>query len=284
MLLTLAAESLHKGLWYPTILGVLVVVAAVVLFLGSIYVLLGTNLGARLGFLIAFTGLAGFMMLLSLLWCTTASPLNTIKGRIPQWKVQEVISSPQKSKTSDVHDIKQKRFQAEATEAANVKAAVDAALVTKVSTPTVEYTPNDNRFAKFEDVTKYQILQTWEIGGSKPQFWKGEFTHTPQYAVVQFCQVLDTSQSQPFGLPPLPPQCDNSADAKAGYVVLFRDLGSLRVPPFVAFGMSAILFILGLLGLHWRERDEQKLEEERAAAAARPVAVPDPDEPELTKV
>ncbi len=282
MLLTLAAETLEKGIWYPTILGVLVVVAAVVLFLGSIYVLLGTNLGARLGFLIAFTGLAGFMMLLSLLWITTASPLNTLKGRIPQWKVQEVVSSPQKSKTSDVHNIKQKQFIADATEASNVKAAVDAALVTKVSTPTVEYTPNDNRFAKFGDVTKYQILQTWEIGGSKPQFWKGEFTHTPQYAVVQFCQVQEVDQ--PFGLPPIPPQCDNSADATAGYVVLFRDLGSLRVPPFVAFAMSTILFILGLLGLHWRERDEQKLEEERAAAAAGPVAVPDPDEPELTKV
>ena len=282
MLLTLAAETLHKGIWYPTILGVLVVVAAVVLFLGSIYVLLGTNVGARLGFLIAFTGLAGFMMLLSLLWCTTASPLNTLKGRIPQWKVQEVIASPQKSKTSDVHDIKQKQFVAEDTEAANVKAAVDAALVTKVSTPTVEYTPNDNRFAKFQDVTKYQVLQTWEIGGSKPKFWKGEFTHSTEYAVVQFCQVQEVEQ--PFGLPPLPPQCDKSADATAGYVVLFRDLGSLRVPPFVAFGMSAILFILGLLGLHWRERDEQKLEEERAAAAAGPVAVPDPDEPELTKV
>jgi hypothetical protein len=280
--LILAAESLHKGLWYPTILGVLVVVAAVVLFLGSIYVLLGTNLGARLGFLIAFTGLAGFMMLLSLLWCTTASPLNTLKGRIPQWKVQEVISSPQKSKTSVVHDIKQKKFVAEATEAANVKAAVDAALVTKVSTPTVKYTANDNRFAKFQDVTQFMVLQTWTLGGSNPHFWKGEFTHTPEYAVVQFCQVQEVEQ--PFGLPPLPPQCDNSADANAGYVVLFRDLGSLRVPPFVAFGMSAILFILGLFGLHWRERDEQKLEEERAAAAAGPVAVPDSDEPELTKV
>lgn len=280
--LILATESLHKTLWYPTILGVLVVLAAVVLFLGSIYVLLGTNLGARLGFLVAFTGLAGFMVLLTLLWCTTASPLNTLKGRIPQWKVQEVLASPEKSKTSDVHDIKQKQFIAEATEAANVKAAVDAALVTKVSTPTVEYTPNDNRFAKFSDVTKYQILQTWEIGGSSPQFWKGEFTHTPQYAVVQFCQVQEVEQ--PFGLPPLPPQCDNSADAVSGYVVLFRDLGSLRVPAFVALGMSLILFVLGLLGLHWRERDEQKLEEEAKAAAAGPVAVPDPDEPELTKV
>ena len=50
---TVGAEATPKGLWYPTILGVLVVVAGVGLFCGSIYVLLGTNLGARLGFLVA---------------------------------------------------------------------------------------------------------------------------------------------------------------------------------------------------------------------------------------
>ena len=66
--------------------------------------------------------------------------------------------------------------------------------------------------------------------------------------------------------------------------MLFRDLGSLRVPPFVAFFMSLILFVLGLLMLHWREQDEQKPRRSAAAAAAGPVAVPDPDEPELTKV
>jgi hypothetical protein len=278
--LILATESLHKGLWYPTILGVLVVIAGVVLFLGTIYILLGTNLGARLGFLVAFTGLAGFMVVLTLLWCTTASPLNTLKGRIPQWKVQEVIASPEKSKTADVHDIKQKSNIAEATEASNVKAAVDAALVTKVSTPTIEYTPNDNRFAKFQEVVDYQILQTWEIGGSNPQFWKGEFSHTAEYAVAQFCQVQEVEQ--PFGLPPLPPQCDNSADATSGYVVLYRDLGSLRVPAFVAFGMSLILFILGLLALHWREKDQQEAKAAAEAKTARPVAAA--DEPELTKV
>jgi hypothetical protein len=194
--------------------------------------------------------------------------------------VQEVVASPEKSKTTDVHGIKQKSNVAEATEAANVKAAVDAALVTKVSTPTVEYTPNDNRFAKFEDVTKYQILQTWEIGGSSPKFWKGEFTHVPQYAVAQFCQVQDTSKSQPFGLPPLPPECDNSPGTTKGFVVLERDLGSLRVPPFVAFAISLILFILGLLALHWREKDEMELEKAKAG----PVAVPARDDPELTKV
>jgi hypothetical protein len=284
MSLILATESLHKGLWYPTILGVLVVIAAVVLFLGTVYILLGTNVGARQGFLIAFTGLAGFMVVLTLLWCTTASPLNTLKGRIPQWKVQEVIASPEKSKTTDVHGIKQKSNIAEATEASNVKAAVDAALVTKQSTPTVEYTPNDNRFAKFQAVTNYQILQTWEVGGSNPQFWKGEFSHTPQYAVVQFCQVVDQTDAQPFGLPPLPPQCDNSPDAVSGYVVLFRDLGSLRFPAFVAFFMSVVLFGLGLLALHWREKDQHALEEEEKAKAARPAVVPKTDDSELTKV
>ena len=280
----LANEALEKGLWYPTILGVLVVIAAVVLFLGTIYILLGTNLGARLGFLIAFTGLAGFMVVLTLLWMTTASPLNTLKGRIPQWKVQEVITAPEKSKTTDVHNIKQKSNIADATEASNVKAAVDAALVTKQSTPTVEYTPNDNRYAKFGNVTNYQILQTWEIGGSNPQFWMGEFTHTPEYAVVQFCQVVDQTEAQPFGLPPLPPECDNSEDAISGYVVLFRDLGSLRFPAFVAFFISVILFGLGLLALHWREKDEHALEAEAEAKARGPVAVSESDEPELTKV
>jgi hypothetical protein len=279
-LLTFAAEASPKGLWYPVILGVLVVVAGITLFVGSIYVLLGTNLGARLGFLVTFTALAGFMCILTLLWCTTASPLNTLKGRIPQWKVVEVVKSPEKAKTTDVHGIKQKKNVAEATEASNVKAAVDGALVTKVSTPTVEYTPNDNRFAKFADVTKYEVLQTWEIGGSSPKFWKGQFTHTPEYAVVQFCEVKDTSQSQPFGLPPLPPECSTAQGAQTGYVVLTRDLGSLRVPPIVAFFIALILFGLGLLALHWREKDEMAAE----AAKAGPVAVPARDDSELTKV
>jgi len=63
--------------------------------------------------------------------------------------------------------------------------------------PTVEVKPEDNRFAKFDSVTNYMILETYEIGGSNPQFWKGEFTHTPEYAVVQFCQVQEVDQ--PFG-------------------------------------------------------------------------------------
>jgi hypothetical protein len=283
--LTLAAELTHKGLWYPTILGVLVVVAGVVLFCGSIYVLLGTNLGARLGFLVAFTGLAGFMVILTLLWCTTASPLNTLKGRVPQWKVQQVVTDLHKAKITEVRTIDQKKYKTDPTEAANVKAAVDAALVTKVSIPTLEVTPEDNKFASFENVTKYMIEETFEVGGSNPQFWKLQFTHTPKYAVAQFCEVTPAPPDRAFGLPPLPPECNTADGAKAGFVILTRDLGSLRVPPFVAFFFSLTLFVLGLLGLHWREKDEMALaaEKEGAGTTPAPVAEPAPD-PELAKV
>jgi hypothetical protein len=259
----LAAELLHKTLWYPTILGVLVVVAAVLLFCGSIYLVLATNLGARLGFLVAFTGLMGFLVILSSLWIVTASPLNTIKGRIPQWKVLQVVTDIGQAKVTAVQGIENKKNKVDTTEAANVKAAVDASLVTKVATPTLEVTPNDNRFAKFNSVTNYQILETYEIGGSNPQFWKGEFTHQPHYAAVQFCEVKTVAQ--PFGLPPLPPECD--PQGTKGWVILQRDLGSLRIPAFVAFFMFLILFILGLLLLHWREKDEMEAEAAKAALA-----------------
>jgi hypothetical protein len=275
--LPLASELLHKGLWYPTILGVLVVVAGIALFVGSIYVLLGTNLGARLGFLVVFTGLMGFMVILTLLWCTTASPLNTLKGRIPAWKVQEVVKRLDNTKITDVRGIEKEQYHVDATdpEAANVKAAVDAALVPKVDTPTTPVEPGDNEFAipAFSDVTKYLISDTYEIAGSSPQFWKLEFTHKTQYAVAKFCQVAAAPEDRPSVLPPLPAECEPGGEQ--GFVILSYDLGSVRQAPLIAFGMAAILFVLGLLMLHWREKDEMAAKEAEAEKSApRPAPVP----------
>jgi hypothetical protein len=271
------AEGVGNGIWYPTILGVLVVIAAVTLFIGSVYLLLGTNLGARLGFLVTFTCLMGFMLVLSILWLTTASPLESPKGRVASWSVVENVNDVSKAKTDAVRNIVGKQNKASTTDASNVLAAVDAALITKVSTPTVSYTPQDNRFAKYQAITDFMVLQTWTIGGSNPQFWKGEFNHTPKYAVIQYCSTKP--QTQTFGLPPLPPQCAND---KRGYVVAKYDYGTLRLPPFFVIVISGVLFGLGLLLLHWREKDEMAA---KAAEAGGPVAVvPDQDDSELAKV
>ena len=91
-LLILGNEGIRNAnIWYPTILGVLVVVAAVFLFIGATYLLLATNTGARLAFLLTAAALSGMMLLLSTLWWTTASPLNTLKGRVPHWVPVESI-------------------------------------------------------------------------------------------------------------------------------------------------------------------------------------------------
>ena len=155
-----------------------------------------------------------------------------------------------------------------------------AALITKVSTPTITYTPNDNRFAKFQDITQFMVLQTWTVGGSNPHFYKGEFNHSTKYAVIEYCKTATVVQT--FGLPPLPPECASGADAQRGYVVATFDYGTLRLPPFVVFVIVSILFGLGLLMLHWREKDQHAAAAAAKAAAEGPVAVP--DEPELSKV
>ena len=259
----LASEVLEKSIWYPTILGILVFVFAILLFVGSVYLLLSTNLGSRLGFLIAFTALMGFMVVLTSLWVVTASPLNTLKGRIPSWKAVEVVNDPSAAKTPEVRNIEADGTKVDTIEASNVKASADESLIAVEALPS-EAQVTQQAFARFQAVTEYQVLNTYEIGGSDPNPLDLEATHTPKFAVIEFCEVVDTSTLVdengqplvPFGVAPPPPECKSSSD-KSGFIVLKRDLGSLRVPPIVAWISSILLFGLGLLLLHWREKDER---------------------------
>jgi len=264
----LAAETLEKDIWYPTILGILVVVFAILLFCGSLYLLLATNVGARLGFLVAFTCLMGFMVILTSLWITTASPLNTLKGRIPGWDAIEVVKQLDNAKTAEVRDIKKDGREVSTIEAANVKAAADENLIAVEALPS-EAQVAQQAFARFQAVTEYKVLNTYEIGGSEPNPLDFEVTHTPLFAVVEFCKVV--TPEYPFGTVPPAPTCTSSPGDRS-FLVLQRDLGSLRVPPIVAFISSVLLFGLGLLALHWREKDERATK--RAAASSTP-AVPE---------
>ena len=254
------------GIWYPTILGILVVAAAIGLFMGSVYLLLGTNLGARLGFLCIFTALAGFMVLLTTLWLFTASPLNTLKGNIPAWQVQKVVKTlNDKSLPAEVRNIKHDGKSVPTQPAQTIKAVVDARLVVATPVANIPLLPNANEFAQFQAVTDYKETNYYEVGGSNPHLLSWQLTHQKLYAVVQYCSVLQVNQ--PFGLPPPTPVCDPSS-AKNGYVILKYNYGSLRIPPFVAFVCSCLLFSLGLLALHWREKDERAAAKAKEAAAA----------------
>lgn len=276
-MVTLANTAIERTLWYPTILGVLVVVAAVVLFVGSIYLILGTNMGARLGFIATFSGLMGLMVVLTSLWVTTASPLNTLRGSVPKWEIKEVVSDLSKAKTESVRNIKQDGTKVDTIEAANVKAAVDEGLITKVDTAIEKFTPEDNKYAIYTLVTDYLVTNTWELGGSKPSWLDGSFRHTPKYAVAQFCGAA--KNTQPFGVAPDTPSCaaDGSTEAaKNGYVVLEYNLGDVRQPPVIAFLSSVILFVLSLLMFGWYEKDKRAEEAAKSESAKTPARTREP--------
>jgi hypothetical protein len=256
-----------KTLWDPTIVGVLAPVAGVFLFCGSAYLLLSTNLGARLGFLVSAAALSGFMVLLSTLWLTTSTPLESPKGRSADWKVVELDSSFADSKVPAVRSIEQTGQQLPPKAATTIRSFLDGALVT-VNPPLGQKKP-DQPFAQYTTASKYitddpeQGLKTYQVGGNtKNLFW-----HHPKYAAVQLCDTLD--QTVPFGEAPPLPKCDPAKQRKIA--VLIYDYGSVRLPPVCYLIGSIILFLLSLLGLHWYEMDQREREKQAAAAKLTPV-------------
>jgi hypothetical protein len=265
MMMHLVAEitegPAHPNLWNPTILGVLVVISAIGLFCGSTYLLLATNLGARLGFLVAFASLTGFMVLLSTLWWTSGnSGIDPPHGRSPSWKVVGIVSDPSESKIKAVQDIAKSGTPANEVQLGNLRPAMDAALVT--ASPIEGVTPPVQPFAKFaaslDYLTDFTGYQSFLTGGDTSNF----FWHTPKYAVAQFCPV------DPNLVAGAVPVCDPLQDKS--FAILSYDYGSLRQPVVFQFWIpSVLLFGLALLALHWYETDERK----RKKAALAPVPV-----------
>lgn len=273
----------NPSIWYPTILGVLVVVSAIGLFIGGTYLLLATNTGARLAFLIVGAALSGMLMLLSTLWWTTASPLNTLKGRIPGWTATETIGGDDfaSSKIEAIQTIGPKN-KLDIAETTNVKAAIDALVVIPKSIGGVP-AELPNQFQTFGSSTDYLVEAAYTTGGeawldkTSPYLHLGDIkvtantsfpwvhvtSHVPSYAVAVLCPIDLAAQQVPFGDPVPTAICD--ADKAVTTIVLTKDLGSLRFPPFMVMVSSGIMFALFLLGLHWRERDMQELAEQDTA-------------------
>src|SRR5258708_5354304 len=185
LLITAAEGPAHPNLWNPTILGVLVVLSAIGLFWRSASLLLAATLGGRLGFLVAFASLSGFMVLLSTLWWTSGnSGIDPPHGKSPSWKVVEVVNLPSQSKFVAIRDVLTKGTKADETELANLRPAMDAALV---HTAPVANTPSAPQplaqfQASLEYLTDFKGYQAATIGGgTKNLFW-----HNPRLAAVEF--------------------------------------------------------------------------------------------------
>jgi hypothetical protein len=71
----------------PTIRGILVTLVGVVVLGGSLYLLLATNMGSRLGFLLTMASLTGWMFSMGIFWWIYGIGLI---GRMPSWTPTEV--------------------------------------------------------------------------------------------------------------------------------------------------------------------------------------------------
>lgn len=83
--------SLFAGIAFdPHLRGALAVIVGVVVLCGSVYLLLGTNVGARLGLLLSFAGLAGWMVILTLVYWMVPPTIGP-KGPSPSWQPIEIF-------------------------------------------------------------------------------------------------------------------------------------------------------------------------------------------------
>ena len=72
--------------WDPTIRGLLSVGVGVVVLMGSVWLLLGTNTGNRLGFFLAATGFFGWMAIMGSIWWIYGIGML---GQAPEWDIVE---------------------------------------------------------------------------------------------------------------------------------------------------------------------------------------------------
>lgn len=258
--------------WQPELRGILITIIAVATLCGSVYLILGTNLGARLGFLVAFAGLAGWMFLLGGTWWIYAKGLL---GDEPSWKpvdsktlireydalselgLLEAPFTPTDDFTTDAESVEgllvdQGWVKLDSALPAYQQAQAAASVIVEEA----------ETFAAGE----FQVVNVFDIGGERtPILFDGKvdflaFFHKPHYVLVEIAPLVP-QRTEP-GRAPARPIIDTTRSHE--YVYMIRDLGQKRVPAAIITISSLIIFLLLCWLLHTRD---QRVRENKSAKA-----------------
>lgn len=250
--------------WKPEIRGAMVVLLAIAILCGSIYLIVATNTGARLGFVIAFTGLMGWMLIMGITWTIYGIGL---KGKEPKWIVSESVSGElANAETERARDLTTWRTLEEGSKVrGDAQAAAD------------EYFRGAGvKEQLFGDAEAgYVVVAGYDVGGKKslavkppcrPQrpstydsCWDRvrnrfetlvQIKHPTHYAVIQVQQqkVVEV----PLGAKPPEPEADPSKPVVS--IVMVRDIGNRRFPPVMVTLFSGVMFAIGAYQLHRRDK------------------------------
>lgn len=240
-LVLVASEALeHKTWWNPYVKGGLIVLFAIGLFTGSVYLLLYTDVGSRLGFLLTASAFTGFMAVLSVFWISGQFP-NGPLGKESGWPVREIVPEPSESEFEAVRDIENTAEKADASAAGQIRVGLDADLTEK-----------ESEFKLYNEPAEFLATQTFTKGGGRkwPTWWSEKTT----YGAVEICTAAEPDVL-PLAPPP-EPECDDGEPTQ--WVVVVKDLGARRLPAFFFFAGSTLLFILSLLALNRYEKDVER--------------------------
>ena len=285
-----AAHLLGIVSWDPVLTGYLAVIIGIAVLCGSVYLLLATNLGVRLGFLVAWTGLWGWMLLMSIVWWVFG--IGWI-GSQPGWNVLQVTSSPATVLVDEVQQlegipvdqsppgwieivVKEKSdedaeeivdpdiVQAQAF-AADARSAADGHVVCDGADPRRLLAVNSCLFSAADQYKTYRVLirggERYRPAGIPDNVITQYFLPSrgkPHYAVVQIQPYQQRVEIDPnlFGddgkIVVPDPQIDENEPVYS--VVLVRDHGSVRLRPALLTIFSALLFGLGCYHLHRRDQ------------------------------
>ncbi|WP_423916025.1 hypothetical protein [Candidatus Poriferisodalis sp.] len=263
----IASNLLGIVRWDPVLTGYLAVILAVSVLCGSVYLLLATNLGVRLGFLVAWTGLWGWMLLMSIVWWVFG--IGWI-GSQPGWNVLQVATNPAVVPTEEVQQLSAYGLDQippdwTVVDEADARSTADSHVVCNDADPRRLLAVNSCLFSAATDYFTHRVVVT---GGERyrplsipdnviTQYFfpsRGR----PNYAVVQiqpFAPVadIDPNQLDEEGEVILP-QAEIDDDAPVYSVVMVRDHGSVRLRPALLSIFAALLFGLGCYHLHRRDQ------------------------------
>ena len=249
--------------WEPELRGILIVIIAVVTLNGTVYLVLATNLGARLGFLVALAGLAGWMALMGFIWMIYGIGL---KGRDPSWDAvpgRTVLQDSQALMQAEVLDgigeiPDDATFREEADIVANEFGEEDWELIDPASPAFGQAGAAAGTFLEEEGAFAagdFEVQRIFDTGGERyPKIGEAldfvAFFHKPHYVVVEVAALEDT-RTEPGRAAPSP-QIDESRQRQ--YVYMIRDLGTRRQPAAVLAIGGTLIFLSLCWILHRRDR------------------------------
>ena len=246
--------------WKPEVHGVVIIIIATVALPGTIYLLLGTNLGARLGLLVSLAGLFGWMATMGFIWWAYGIGLT---GKSPVWKPSEVIAvdadlsalgigpsdglaaDPRKRSEQNVNVLAENGWKRLADDSPSRALAISGA---------------DEIIQKEAEILKaseYKPIAVFDKGGTRyPLIFNSvaldflAFWHKPHYAIVEV-GIVNPVYAEPGRAPRLPTVDESKPHV---YVKMIRDLGDRRKnSAYIGIGSTLIFAVLCWL-LHKRDR------------------------------